>query len=319
MKGRIAVLLSAVAALLSVPAGAENNAAAAASAQAAPPVHAAAGAGIPARGALYRIRHHGQTSYLFGTIHVGTPAFFPLEAQVTHALAQASKLVLEIDIRDGALFQAALDKHGVYAAGDDVSRHLSTPVLAQLQQALQRAGLAWETMRRFKPWLLANLLLGLDLERSGYQRARGVEMFLLSVADVQTKSVHELESAEYQMSLFDGMDDAMQEQYLREQLAELEDGKAMKKAKALIAAWATGNGDEIEGIVRDALGDGSVSSSFTYKVLLQKRNPEMADKIVRLLERRESAFVGVGLLHLVGEGGVPALLRERGVEVEKVY
>jgi uncharacterized protein YbaP (TraB family) len=32
-----------------------------------------------------------------------------------------------------------------------------------------------------------------------------------------------------------------------------------------------------------------------------------------------TTFVGVGLLHLVGEDGVPKLLQQRGYEVEKLY
>lgn len=311
MKRGIAVLLSVVAGLLWQPASAGNDAAAAAAAQVVGKSDAAP------RGSLYRIRHRGHTSYLFGTIHVGTESFFPLEPAVTRALAEAGKLVLEIDVRQNAPFQAALDKHGVYPEGDDISRHLSPATLAKLRAALSRAGLEWDSMRRFKPWLLANLLLGLDLEHSGYRRAQGVEMFLLSHA--QTKTVHELESAEYQMSLFDAMDDASQEQYLREQLDELDDGRAMKKARALIAAWASGNGDAVEGIVRESLGDGTISSAFAYRVLLEKRNPQMAEKIVRMLDAGETAFVGVGWLHLVGDAGLPALLRQRGVEVEKVY
>ncbi|GIZ50755.1 TraB/GumN family protein [Noviherbaspirillum aridicola] len=313
MKRGIAVLLSVVAGLLWQPVAAGNDAAAAAATQAisAPPSSA------PARGALYRIRHRGSTSYLFGTVHVGTPSLFPLAPEVTRALAEAGKLVLEIDTRQAAPFQAALDKHGVYQDGDDVSRHLSPATLSLLQRALSRAGLEWHAMRRFKPWLLANLLVGLDLEQGGYQRAHGAEMFLLSIAG--TRTVHELESAEYQMSLFDAMDDATQEQYLREQLAELDDGKAMQKARALIGAWASGNGEALENIVRDSLRDGTLSSSFAYRVLLEKRNPEMAEKIVRMLESGESAFVGVGLLHLVGEAGLPALLKAHGMEVEKVH
>jgi uncharacterized protein YbaP (TraB family) len=310
MKFRIAVLLSAVAALLCAPAHAGHDAAATAAAQAAP---------VPQRGTLYRIRHHGQTSYLFGTIHVGVPTFFPLESEVTRALAQASKLVLEIDIRNDVGLQAALLKHGMYGADDDIGRHLPAPLIARLQAALQRYELGYEGVRRYKPWLLANLLLGLDLERSGFRRAHGIEVFLLSQADGQAKAVQELESAEYQMALFDGMDETTQAQYLGEQLAELEDGNAMKKAQALIAAWAGGDGAAVEAMLRESLRENTLSSEFNYRVLLEKRNPEMAEKIAALLEGSESAFVGVGLLHLVGEGGVPKLLRERGFEVEKVY
>ena len=45
----------------------------------------------------------------------------------------------------------------------------------------------------------------------------------------------------------------------------------------------------------------------------------MAEKIAGLLNAPGSSFVAVGLLHLVGSKGVPALLQQRGYQVEKLY
>lgn len=305
----VIVLLSACLAVWSGPALADNDAAPVALAQ----------AEAPNRGTLYRVRHGNASTYLFGTIHVGTPAFFPLEAEVTRALSQASKLVLEIDIRSQEPFQRALHKHGVYPAGDGIENHLSPATLALLTQALHRHDMAPGDVRHLKPWVLANMLVGLALERHGYRRSHGIEVFLLSLADKQAKNVEELESADYQMSLFDAMPDAAQEQYLRENLAELGDGNALRKAQAIIDAWASANSAAAEAIMRETLGEKTTSSEFTHRVLLEKRNPEMANKIEMLLRGEEGAFVGVGLLHMVGDTGVPSLLRQRGYAVEKVY
>src|SRR4051794_40567232 len=72
----------------------------------------------PHRGALYRIRHQGgRATYLFGTIHVGIPAFFPLDAEVTQAFSSATRLVVEFDARNSGPLQAALQKHGLYGTG----------------------------------------------------------------------------------------------------------------------------------------------------------------------------------------------------------
>lgn len=310
MRNGFVFLLSVLTGFFLPPVHAENNAAPNAAAQA---VHA------PARGTLYRIRHQGNTAYLFGTIHVGKPAFLPLEGEVAQALARAGKLVLEIDVRDDAPFQRALQTHGMYAGSDTIGQHLSPDSVAQLKQALQGFGLPFENVQQMKPWLLTNLLMGLDLERNGYRRQHGIEGFLLSVADRQAKTVQELESAEYQMSLYDDMTDAMQEQYLLENLAEIGSGSALKKAQALIDAWAGANGDAMEDVLRESLKEKTFSSEFTQRILLDRRNPEMADKIEVLLRNDESSFVGVGLLHLLGETGVPKLLRQRGYEVEKLH
>lgn len=307
MNIRIIFLLSAFAAFLLPFAYGENN----------PAPAAAQVTAAPRRGALYRVRHQGHTAYLFGTIHVGLPAFYPLDDQVTQALSHATNLVLELDVRQSEPFQAALRKHGRYAEGDSLERHLSLDSLAHLRRTLQQLGMPFEQVATLKPWLVTNLLMGLDLERQGYQRQHGIEFFLL--AQARTKEVQELESAEYQMSLFDGMSDADQEQYLRENLADWEEGELQRKAHALIDAWASADSDAQERLLRASLAEKTLSADFTHRVLLDKRNPEMADKIGALLKTGETAFVAIGLLHLLGENGVPALLRRSGYEVEKLY
>jgi uncharacterized protein YbaP (TraB family) len=312
MKNKIIFLLSVLSGFFLPLAHGANNVAAIA-----PSVQQSTAA--PQRGTLYRVRYQNNTAYLFGTIHVGKPAFFPLETEVTRALAHAGKLVVEIDIRNSEPFQQALKKHGLYAAGGRIDQRLSAESLRRLRLALEKFGIPFEDIAHMKPWLVANMLIAFDLERHGYQRSDGIEYFLLSFAKEQTKTVQELESAEYQLSLYDGMPEAEQEQYLRENLAEIDDGNALKKAQALIDAWASANGKAFDDLLQESLNEKTISSKFMHRVLLDKRNPEMAEKIEVLLKNEESTFVGVGLLHLIGETGLPTLLRQRGYEVEKLY
>ena len=62
-----------------------------------------------------------------------------------------------------------------------------------------------------------------------------------------------------------------------------------------------------------------VTASFTRRVLLGKRNGEMAQRIDQLLRSERTSFVGVGFMHLLGQGSVPELLAQRGYTVERVY
>ncbi|WP_295998087.1 TraB/GumN family protein [Rugamonas sp.] len=273
----------------------------------------------PRRGTLYRVSHAGRISYLFGTIHVGKQGFFPLEPEVTRALAASSALVIELDIRDEAPFQLALDKHGIYPAGQTIVEHLSPDTLDRLLLALAQAGLSLHTVERYKPWLVANLLVGVELEHHGFERSRAVEYFLLDAAEKQDKAVRELESADYQLALFDTMDDAQQESYLRENLKDLDNGDSLKKSEDLISAWSSADPPRIAAVLRELTSGDTVSAAFMQNMLLGKRNPEMASSIERIMQRDQVAFVGVGLLHLVGEQGLPQLLRQRGYEVEKLY
>lgn len=271
------------------------------------------------RGQLYKISHDGKTSYLFGTIHVGKDGFYPLDAEAARALQTSKALVIELDIRENDLFQKALVQHGRYANGDVVQNHLAPATMLKLQQALERAGMSLQAVQHYRPWLIANLLVGHELDAQGFKRGQAVEYALLAAAQQQDKTVRQLESADYQLGLFDALDAHQQEQYLLESLADLANGSAMKKSLALIDAWNAADPQGINAAWRNATSGNSIAAGFMQRVLLGKRNPEMASNIERIMQQDQVAFVGVGLLHLVGDNGLPQLLKRRGYQVEQLY
>ena len=276
-------------------------------------------ASLPRRGQLYKVTLDGKTSYLFGTIHVGKDGFYPLDAEASRALLDSKALVIELDIRESASFQQAMALHGRYPAGDQVQNHLQPQTLQKLAPALAKAGMSLQSVQQFKPWLIANLLVGMELDARGFKRAQAVEYALLAAAKEQDKAVRQLESAEYQLGLFDTLDARQQEQYLLESLADLESGTAMKKSLALIDAWNAADIPGIQAAWRTATSGNSIAAEFMQRVLLGKRNPEMAANIERIMQQDQVAFVGVGLLHLIGDDGLPQLLKRRGYQVEQLY
>lgn len=276
---------------------------------------------VPARrqGVLFKITGDGRASYLFGTIHVGERAFYPLAPEVSQALAGASQLVLELDTRADGAYQRAVAAHGSYGRGGQIREHISADTLARLTRALHAVGITVSSVEHLKPWLLANILMGLELERSGFERSNGNEVFLLAQAQARGTTVTELESADYQLALFDTLSDADADSYLREGLAALSDGSSLRKARATIDAWASGNSAALEALVPEAIDGRTVMAEFTRRMLLGKRNPEMASRIESIMQDGQTSFVGGGLLHLLGPDGLPRLLARRGYQVVRVY
>jgi len=283
--------------------------------------HADGPAPVRARhqGGFYRISGHGRVAYLFGTIHVGQRSFYPLAPEAERALAGADHLVVELDTRADTAFLRAVDLHGRYAAGGDLRRRLDPETLARLRTALHAQGVSLASMAHLKPWLVANLLLGMRLEREGFRRSDGVEQVLLAQARQRGTRVAELESAEAQLALFDSMNDIEAERYLRETLDGLEDGSAVRQAGRVIEAWRTGDTAALDALLPDATAGGSTIADFTRRKLLGRRNADMAAHIDRLMGQGGVMFVGVGLLHLLGANGLPALMAQRGYLVERVY
>ncbi|MBX9798213.1 MAG: TraB/GumN family protein [Burkholderiaceae bacterium] len=274
---------------------------------------------IPQRGTLYRVTYRGNTSYLFGTVHVGKTAFYPLEPEVTRAFSAAKKLVIEVDVRNTEAMRQAVMRHGLYPAGQTINQHLSADASAQLRQALRRYGTPFESIARMKPWMVANLLLVQEMARQGFPSEQGIELHFLSLAEKQKKTVQELETADYQLSLFDSMNDAEQEEYLVENLTELANGAAMQKALDLITAWQSADAKALDAALLEMQKGENASDRFLQKVLLDQRNPAMAQQVEALLKTDKTSFVAVGALHLLGAKGVPGLLQQRGYTVQKLY
>lgn len=271
------------------------------------------------RGTLYRISYQGNTAWLFGTIHVGKPDFYPLEPKVMQAFDEAGKFVVEVDMRDTTTLLAAVQKYAMYGDNDDLSKHVSADTLRRLRQALTRYGLPFETIARMKPTMAANTLAVLAYAAEGYQPTLGTDMHLLTAAGRQGKIVQGLEDADYQFSLFELLTVRQQEQYLREILNELKSGKAGKQIHELVDAWSKADPRQFDAIQHELMTEKTVVADFTRRILIEKRNQEMAEKIGALLKSDKNVFVGIGLLHLIGKDSVPALLQQRGYTVEKLY
>lgn len=273
----------------------------------------------PHQGGFYRISGHGGVAYLFGTIHVGQASFYPLAPEAQRVLAGADHLVVELDTRAEQAFAHAVDKHGRYPRGGDIRQRLTPDTLARLSTALHAEGISVASMAHLKPWLIANLLLGMRLEREGYRRSEGVEETLLAQARRRGIKVVQLESAESQLALFDSMNDIESERYLRETLDGLADGSALRQTGRIIEAWRSGDAAALDALLQDTTAGGTLIADFTRRKLLGRRNADMAGQIDALMARGGVMFVGVGLLHLLGDNGLPQLLAQRGYLVERVY
>lgn len=276
---------------------------------------------IKRRGTLYLVRdlQRDHTAYLFGTVHVGQTGFYPLEPEVIKALSQANKLILEVDIRDADALQQAFIKYGMYPTNQTLAQHVSSDTLSKLKRALTSVGVTYDNVARMKPWMVANVLLIKELEVRGYPPEQGIEMYFLSLAKQQGKSVAELETAGYQLSLFDSMTPVQQEIYLRESMADLADGSTLRKSLHLLTAWRNADSKELMQSFRELQTDKSATSSFEQKVLIDGRNPTLAKNIEAQLKQDKASFVAIGAFHLLGEKGVPALLQQRGYQVQKLY
>ncbi|MES2899705.1 MAG: TraB/GumN family protein [Pseudomonadota bacterium] len=271
------------------------------------------------RGALFKVTAKGHTMYLFGTMHVGQPGFYPLEDTITGALAKASTLALEIDpLGDPAALQAALQAHGM-ATSANAQAAMPAPLRERLRRVLAKAGIDAVAVSRFKPWLVATILAMGEYGAQGYRADLSVDMHLAQLARSNKVPVISLETPQLQMGLFSRLSDADQLSFLEESLTLIENGKQSEEVRQIVAAWGSADRAMFEQIAERAAKDTTVAGRFVKNVLLDERNVGLADKLARLLEKEVNTVAAIGVLHLVGGNSVPALLSARGASVERIY
>ncbi|MGZ5199361.1 MAG: TraB/GumN family protein [Telluria sp.] len=282
---------------------------------------ASATAAAAERGALFRLSAHGHSMYLFGTMHVGLPAFYPLEPRIAEAVANAPVLALELDPDPApAAAGRAVAQHGMLskeaAAG---YAKLPPQKRALLDDDIRQAGLDPQGARKLKPVLLAALLSVAEYQKLGYRADLSADRELARLAREHNVPVMELESLEGQLAMLDQLPPADQWIFLTECLDSIESGAQLKEARTVVAAWGSADRAALDAVAQRTAADTSVSGGFTRDVLLNGRNTVLAGKLDDLLQKENGAVVAIGVLHLLGDRSVPALLAARGISVERVY
>jgi uncharacterized protein YbaP (TraB family) len=271
----------------------------------------------PNRGALFKVQQNGHTLYLFGTIHVGARDFYPLEPRLAGFLKKAPVLALEIDpLADQQKLARAVQQYGMSVKG---SSGLTPEWRSRLAKLLKQYNIAPEAVASMKPWLLASVLTVSEFAAQGYDAALAVDAHLSQQAHEAGQKVVELESADSQMSLFDKMTASEQLVFLQEAIAGIEDKEQADQAREIAEAWRHADVKALDALALKAEQDDTFSGRFVQKELLDGRNPTLADGMVKLMARENNSVVAIGVLHLVGKGSVPELLRKRGLNVERMY
>ncbi len=269
---------------------------------------------VPKRGILYEVKSGAATLYLFGTLHVGKPDFYPLDARTNRAFAASTTLYLELNLAEATLARTATEL-AAYPEGSSLDRALPPSLMTRVDTALKRYQIPREAAVRMKPWMLGQTLLLLEAARSGYSPAFATEIHLLGLAAAQNKEVRGLETLSEQFSIFDRMPEAGQERFLADILDALDDPRLKTHLDALVGAWAHADARGLEDELARERAEGTAFARDVLPRLVDVRNRTMADKIADIARSGQTTFVAVGALHLVGPEGIVALLRTRGFSV----
>lgn len=279
---------------------------------------------------LYKVTDkEGHVAWLFGSIHVGREAFYPLPAYVLRAFDGADALAVEADI---IAFEADLGQQMdaimclVYTDGTSIKDHISPELYDRAVAAMTEMGAYMSLFDMYCPAMWSSLVDSLMMEEiDSVDINLGIDRHLLERAKAAEKPIIEIESAKEQYEMLASFSPQLQALLLESSLDGYDDAKAYEASLSLLLnLWAAGNEEQLVAYLNEesTAGEMTPEEEALYeeynKAMLDIRNVGMADYAVEALESGQEVFICVGAAHVVGEGAMADLLTQRGYTVELV-
>jgi uncharacterized protein YbaP (TraB family) len=251
--------------------------------------------------------------YLFGTLHALTPGAKWRTPAYDAAYAAADTLWFETDIgsADPKTVQGIVARYGV-----DPLRTLSQKLPPEdVAELAREANL--KRIEHLRPWAAALMLSMQPVIAEGGKVADGADAVMTRTAKAADKRVRYFETLEQQAHIFADLPEESEVRYLTSILDERSRPHfSLAPKESLQQAWLDG---DLAKLGPALVGEMKAKNPALYEALLERRNLAWADTLTRELQTGSGVeLVNVGALHMVGDEGLPALLKARGFAVERV-
>lgn len=254
-----------------------------------------------------------QPSYLYGTIHMIGKADFFLTDATRQSLEKARQVAFEIDMEDMMDFTKLMPlMMKAFMANDTtLSDLLSEEDYALVQAHFEEIGLPLMFLERIKPMFLS-ALGGEDMFSMGSGEDSQVvsyEMEFMQMAQQRNLPIEGLETAEFQMSMFDSIPYKVQARMLVESIKSEDTGGG--QFAQMVELYKNQDLQGMQAMMKD-----EASGIGGYEDLLLVRRNRNWIPVMGEMMKVSPTFFAVGAGHLGGDEGVVALLREAGYSVK---
>ena len=263
----------------------------------------------------------GTELYLFGSIHVGKPDFYPLPEKIEAIYRDSDYVVFEVDpntATDPAVI-VSMQTRGMLPQGQTLEDVVAPEIIRDFRRIMGDVGLPAENFMGMQPWFLTLMLTGLQMNALGYQPQYGLESYFLSQKP-ESAEILELESIQEQIGFLQQLN---AESYLAYTLKSFDTGTS--EIESLVSAWQCADKESLTEMLFADFAEETLSDSdridmeALMEALYTNRNIDMAETIGSFAEAAPGQyFVVVGSAHLLGEDSVITHLREAGFEISPV-
>jgi uncharacterized protein YbaP (TraB family) len=265
---------------------------------------------------FWQLQSDSAKVYLLGSIHYADESFYPLRREIQQAFNSADHLVVEINIDDekAQRYRELVRLKGSYQGEATVRDEISEETYRQLQNRLRRLGIPLDMVQKQKPGMLVLTLTAAQVMKMGFLPEMGIDAYFLKRAAESNKNIIELETVDDQMGIFLNITDG--DLLLRETLHSMDE--AEMQMMDMSYCWKEGDEACLEKILFEDAIARYPSFASIYDSLFFSRNENMANVIEGFLKGKGTYFVVIGAGHLVGDKGIPQLLRNAGFDVGRM-
>jgi uncharacterized protein YbaP (TraB family) len=271
------------------------------------------GGSAQAAPAMWRVTGGQSQVYLFGTLHALTPGARWRTPLYDRVLREAGTVWFEADLQSGDPDTIRLL---IQRYGSDPDIPLSHKLPAGDLDALSRQTDV-ARIEHLRPWAAALMLSVQPAFAAGASSDKGADLTITRAARADAKRVRTFETLEDQARMFAGLPQPSEVRYLTSVIHERARGRRLRlpfpRPASLEAAWQAGRLGPAEAEAMKA------DNPSLYDALLKRRNLAWADALATEMATAPGVeLVNVGALHMVGDDGLPALMKGRGFRVERV-
>ena len=260
---------------------------------------------------LWRVDRNGlRPSYVFATINSEDPRIMHLPPAVVQAFQLSDVFAMELIPDHAAL--ARMSAAMFITSGPDLENLLGGEYYHKAVALAAKYGIAPRVMLKLKPWVVFNALTMPKPEDGIF-----LDVTLYAAALSDGKYIHGLETADEQVSVFEGIS-------LDDQVAILKDVidhySALSKIHEEVARrYTRGDLDGVAALQDEYLAteDERLIHSFRQHVI-GDRNLRIVNRILPRIEEQD-AFIVIDAGLLPGDQGVLHLLQQRGYRISPVY
>jgi len=278
-------------------------------------------------GLLSYVEYGDNRAYIFGSMHLGRPYFFPLPARVEDAMHRSDVFAFEFDLSQLQDFSVMIEmaSYMMLPLGTTLADVLPPETYAHLLEVLETFPLVnYSDIAMFQPMVAATMITALEVfPLMDISEIYSVDTYVMSIAQRLDRPIIGLNPLAHEMSMLYGAPMDVQIAAIH----DLTDRNTMIETArdlGLVEAYTAQDMDALLALLRPEDANDNAFAQYMIDIILIQRSVEFAEEIHRLLTETDEPttfFVTMGIGHMIGDdhGNVFVVLEEMGYEVNSLW